>query len=63
MTQSVSICTAHTSKEKYNGLNRLGYWLMEKKKKKLSLSNLMTEDWRGKNGFFRGDYEVLKCLH
>lgn len=50
MTQSVSICTAHTSKEKYNGLNRLGYWLMEKKKK-LSLSNLMTEDWRGKMDF------------
>lgn len=62
MTQSVSICTAHTSKEKYNGLNRLGYWLMEKKKKAQFVKSY-DRRLEGKNGFFRGDYEFLKCLH
>lgn len=53
MTQSVSICTAHTSKEKYNGLNRLGYWLMEKKKKKAQFVKSYDRRLEGKKWIFQ----------
>jgi len=44
-------------KEKYNGLNRLGYWLMGEKnkqtnKQKLSLLKLLTEERSEKKWIF-----------